>query len=57
MKKDDIKTLIVVIIVCAVCLALVFILRRKKNIDTLKPVEEYNTYFSVTNYMNSYISY
>ena len=57
MKKDDIKTLIVVIIVCAVCLALVFILSRKKNIDTLKPVEEYNTYFSVTNYMNSYISY
>ena len=57
MKKDDIKTLIVVIIVCAICLALVFILSRKKNTDTLKPVEEYNTYFSVTNYMNSYISY
>ena len=31
MKKDDIKTLIVVIIVCAVCLALVFILSRKKK--------------------------
>lgn len=57
MKKDDIKTLIVVIIVCTICLTLVFILSRKKNIDSLKPVEEYNTYFSVTNYMNSYISY
>ena len=57
MKKDDIKTLIVVIIVCAICLALVFILSRKKNTDTLEPVQEYNTYFSVTNYMNSYISY
>ena len=57
MKKDDIKTLIVIVIVCAICLILVLIFSREKNTDKLEAVKEYNTYFSVTNYMNSYISY
>ena len=46
MKKDDIKTLIVIVIVCAICLILVLIFSREKNTDKLEAVKEYNTYFS-----------
>lgn len=57
MKKDDIKTLIVIVVICIICLALVYFISRAKNTDSIKDVTEYNTYFSVSNYMNSYINY
>lgn len=56
MKKDDIKTLVVVILVCIIPLAIVLILNIKSNSDKLAHVNEYNNFFSVTNYINKYIN-
>lgn len=56
MKKDDIKTLVVVILVCIIPLAIVLILNIKSNSDKLVHVNEYNNFFSVTNYINEYIN-
>lgn len=58
MKKDDIKTLIVVIIVCAICIGLVLIFNNKKTNNTLEleDVTEYSTFFSVANYVNSFLN-
>lgn len=55
-SKDDIRTLIVVIAVCTVCTLLVVILSIKSNSDKLKPVNEYNTFFSATSYVNMYLT-
>lgn len=55
--KDDIKTLIVVLIVCTVCVSLVLILNIKKNYDKLDYVNDYNEFFSISNCINNYINY
>lgn len=55
-SKDDIRTLVVVITVCIICVGLVIILSIKSNSDKLEVVNEYNTFFSTTNYVNTYLS-
>ncbi|MBQ8193263.1 MAG: hypothetical protein IJZ46_04265 [Bacilli bacterium] len=57
MKKDDIKTLIVVAVVCITCVLLILILNIKSNSEKLTPVNEYDTFFSTSNYINNYLSY
>ena len=57
MKKDDIKTLIVVILVCVIPLAIVLILNIKSNSDKLAAVSEYNDYFSIVSSVNKYVNY
>lgn len=57
MKKDDIKTLIVVAVVCLICVLLVLILNIKSNSEKLTSVNEYNTFFSTSNYINNYLNY
>lgn len=59
MKKDDIKTLIVVLIICAICVGLVLIIngRKKDNTTKFEDVAEYSTFFSITNFVNSYLNY
>ena len=42
MKKDDLKTLVVVILACGIPLAIVLILNIKSNSDKLEVVNEYN---------------
>jgi len=56
MKKDDIRTLIVVVPISVICIALVIFFGFEKNIDNLEPVNEYKDFFSITNYVNSYIN-
>lgn len=56
MRKDDIKTFVTIVIVCLVIVVLVLILNHKSNSDKLETVNEYNTFFTVTSYVNDYIS-
>lgn len=56
MKRDDIKTLIIVIVVCSFFIGLILILNHKSNSDKLEPVSEYNTFFSIYNYANDYVN-
>jgi len=56
-NKDDIKTFIVIICVCVVCVIAAVILSVKNNVDELEAVSEYNVFFSNVNYVNSYIDY
>lgn len=55
-SKDDIRTLIVVLSVCIICVTLVLILNIKSNTDKMKEVTEHNTFFSVVNHINNYIT-
>jgi len=54
-SKDDIRTLIVVLSICIICVALVLILNIKSNTDKMENVTDYNTFFSTANYINTYI--
>lgn len=56
MKKDDIKTLVVVILICSLCVGLVLILNHKSNSEKLEPVNDYNVFFSTYNYVTNYIN-
>lgn len=56
-KKDDIKTVIVVVCVCLICVVGVLIINRKSNFDKLEVVDEYNVFFSNVSYINEYVSY
>lgn len=56
MRKDDIKTFVTIVIVCLVIVVLVLILNHKSNSDKLEAVNEYNTFFTVTSYINDYIN-
>lgn len=56
MRKDDIKTFVTIVIVCLVIVVLVLILNYKSNSDKLETVNEYNTFFTVTSYINDYIN-
>ena len=57
MKKDDLKTLVVVILACGIPLAIVLILNIKSNSDKLEVVNEYNDYFSIVSSVNKYLNY
>lgn len=56
MKKDDIRTFITIAIICAIIVGIVLIINRKSNSEKLEEVNEYNTFFTITNYINTYIS-
>lgn len=56
MKKDDIRTFITILIICALIVGVVLILNRKSNSEKLEVVNEYNSFFAVTNYVNNYIN-
>lgn len=56
-KKDDIKTIIIVVAVCLLCVILVLILNIKSNVEKFTSVDEYGIYFSKVNEINSYINY
>lgn len=56
MKKDDIKTLVVVILICSLCVGLILILNHKSNSEKLEPVSDYNVFFSTYNYVTNYIN-
>ena len=57
MKKDDIRTFVVIIIICTLITGLVLFLNRKSNSDKLEVVDEYNNFFTITNYVNNYLEY
>ena len=57
MKKDDKKTLIVILVVCVICGAIIFLASRKNNFEKLAIVNDYSTFFSVTQEVNNYINY
>lgn len=57
MKKDDLRTFITIVIICAIIVGLVLILNRKSNSEKLEVVNEYNSFFGVTNYANNYLFY
>lgn len=56
-KKDDIRTFLVIVIVCVLCVVFVLILNRKSNFDKLDVVNEYNVFFTNVNYVNNYLNY
>ena len=56
MKKDDIRTFVVIIIICTLITGLVLFLNRKSNSDKLEVVDEYNNFFTITNYVNKRFS-
>ena len=57
MKKDDIRTFVVIIIICTLITGLVLFLNRKSNSEKLEVVDEYNNFFTITNYVNNYLEY
>lgn len=57
MKKDDIKTFITIIIICTLIVGFVLILNRKSNSEKLEVVNDYNSFFTTTNYVNNFLSY
>mgnify|MGYP007081842299 FL=1 len=57
MKKDDIRTFVVIIIICTLITGLVLFLNSKSNSDKLEAVDEYNNFFTITNYVNNYLEY
>ena len=57
MKKDDKRTIIVVSIVCVICVTIIFFFSRKSNVERLAAVDDYATYFSVTDIVDEYIDY
>ena len=57
MKKDDIRTIVVVIVVCVICLIIGLIFSYKSNFDRLESVSEYSVFFSQVKYINNYINY
>ena len=56
MKKDDIRTFVVIIIICTLITGLVLFLNRKSNSDKLEVVDEYNNFFTITNYVNNLVN-
>lgn len=57
MKKDDIKTIVVVVVVCVICLTIGLILNHKSNFEKLSSVNEYGVFFSEVRYINNFINY
>lgn len=57
MKKDDIRTFITIIIICTLIVGIVLILNRKSNSEKLEVVNEYNTFFTTSGYVNNYLNY
>lgn len=55
-RKDDIKTFIVIVCVCAICVFIGIIFSRKSNIEKLEHVNEYNVFYSNIKYINNYIN-
>lgn len=56
-KKDDIRTFIVVVIVCALCLVIALIFNNKKNYDMLQKVDDYDVFFHNVSIINNYLVY
>lgn len=56
MKKDDIRTFVTIAVICTLIVGIVLIINRKSNSEKLEEVNEYNTFFTITSYINTYIS-
>ena len=56
MKKDDIKTFVVVISVSIICIVIILLFNIKSNMEKLAPVNEYNSYFANIEYLNEYLN-
>jgi len=56
MKKDDMRTLIVVIIICGLITGLVLLLNRKNNSDKMTIMTSRNMYFAAIDYVNIYLN-
>lgn len=56
MKKDDIRTFVTIAVICTLIVGIVLIVNRKSNSEKLEEVNEYNTFFTITSYINNYIS-
>lgn len=56
-RKDDIRTFVVIGIICVLCVGVMLILSIKSNYDKLQYVTEYNVFFSSVNYVNKYLNY
>lgn len=57
MKKDDIRTLIVILIICISITGLFLLLNRKSNVEKMSIIKEYNTFFLIRNCVNDYLDY
>lgn len=57
MKKDDVRTLIVILIVCSILSIIFFILNYKSKYEKLKVVNDYQEFFSVSADINEFIGY
>lgn len=57
MKKDDKRTLFVVLIVCIICVIIILFVNRKSNYEKIYPINDYSTYFSVVREINNYIGF
>ncbi|MGN1342523.1 MAG: hypothetical protein ACI4VL_04795 [Bacilli bacterium] len=59
MKKDDIKTMIVVLVICIICVIIIFIFNRQSKNESnnqLETVSNSNMYFMAINYVNYYVN-
>jgi len=56
-KKDDKRTLFVVLIVCIICVIIILFVNRKSNYEKIYPINDYSTYFSVVREINNYIGF
>lgn len=55
-NKDDIRTFVVVLVVCMICLIIGFVMNIKTNIDMLQPLDEYNVFFANVSFIDNYIN-
>lgn len=56
-KKDDIRTFLVIILVCIICVVIALLVGVKSNVEKLEPVKDYDVFFSNVNNINKYINY
>lgn len=57
MKKDDIRTLIVVLIICIFIVGVFLLLNQKDNVEKMTIIKEYNSFFLIRNCINDYLDY
>lgn len=56
-KKDDIKTFIVIIIVCIICVFVALFFNKRNNYDNIEKVSDYNVFFANVSIVNNYLTY
>ena len=56
-RKDDIKTFVVIVIVCFLCIMIALFFNNNNYYDKIKKVDDYDQFFTNVSIINKYLSY